>query len=79
MTGAEPQVSGHPCFFPEVLGGGDEEVTATKGPGLSPPHKASGVQPSNDSYYPWSICPVLPHPSPKDFWASEPWGEITRL
>lgn len=36
MTGAEPQVSGHPCFLPEVLGGGDKEVIAIIGPGLSP-------------------------------------------
>lgn len=36
MTGGEPQVSGHPRFLPEVLGGGVEEATATTGPGLSP-------------------------------------------
>lgn len=37
MTGAEPQVSGYFCFLPDILGGGDEEVTVTIGPGLSPP------------------------------------------
>lgn len=74
MTGAELQVSGCSHFLPEIMreGGGEEEVTATKGPGPFP-------SPVSLASSPAITGPVLPPPSAQDFWASEPWGEIMRL
>lgn len=64
MTGAEPQVSGCPCFLPEVLVSGDE-VTATTVPGLSPSPGPLASSPAVIATSPAQsvLSFTIPHPS----------------